>query len=167
MPTAAITPTFFVPSGDLINVRSSPTVRARLLGRLPGPYEADIMGRSIDGKWLQFYFPRLKRVGWINSDVVTIRGYFENEPKVVEAPAVVPQGQPKVSVPRGDVVNIRNGPGTGFNVLGRMKSRQTAVITGKNPDGTWWQIRFGKTPAWVNSSVVKTVGDLAGVPVVQ
>jgi anionic cell wall polymer biosynthesis LytR-Cps2A-Psr (LCP) family protein len=166
VPTAAITPTFFVPAGDLINVRSSPTVRARLMGRLPGPYESEIMGRSIDGKWLQFWFPRLKRAGWINSDVVTIRGYFENEPAVVDAPAM-PEGQPQVTIPRGDVVNIRNGPGTNFNVLGRMRSRQTAFITGKNPDGSWWQIRYGNKPAWVNSGVVRAVGDLAGVPVVQ
>lgn len=167
VPTAALTPTFVVPAGDLVNVRSSPTTRARTIGRLQGPYEGDIMGRSIDGQWLQFYFPRAKRVGWIKSDVVTVRGYFENEPKVVEALPAVTQDVAKVSVPRGDVVNIRNGPGTSFNVLGRMRSQQTAVITGKNPDGTWWQIRYGNKPAWVNSSVVKTVGNVTSVPVVQ
>ncbi len=166
VPTAAITPTFFVPTGDLINVRSSPTLRARLLGRLPGPYEGEIMGRSIDGKWVQFWFPRLRRAGWISSDVVTIRGYFENEPKVVEAP-VMPENQPQVKIPHGDVVNIRNGPGTNFNVLGRMRSQQTAFIIGRNPDGSWWQIRYGDNPAWVNSGVVRTIGDLAGVPIVQ
>ncbi len=166
VPTAAITPTFLVPAGDLINVRSSPTLRARVLGRLPGPYEGEIMGRSIDGEWVQFWFPRLKRAGWISSDVVTIRGYFENEPKVVEAP-VMPENQPQVKIPRGDVVNIRKGPGTNFNVLGRMRSLQTAFIIGRNPDGSWWQIRYGDNPAWVNSGVVRTIGDIAGVPIVQ
>jgi hypothetical protein len=165
VPTAALTPTFLVPSGDLINVRSSPTTRARLLGRLTGPFEADIMGRSIDGKWLQFWFQRAKRVAWINSDVVTVRGYFENEPVVAEAPVVA--DPPQVTIPRGDVVNIRQGPGTNFDVLGRMRSRQTAAITGKNADGSWWQIRFGDSSAWVNSGVVQAIGNTTGVPVVQ
>jgi anionic cell wall polymer biosynthesis LytR-Cps2A-Psr (LCP) family protein len=165
VPTAALTPTFFVPTGDLINVRSSPTTRARLLGRLRGPAEGDILGRSIDGKWLQFFFPRANRVAWINSDVVTMRGYFENEPAVVEAP--VAAEPPRVTIPRGDVVNIRQGPGTDFDVLGRMRSRQTAAIIGKNADGSWWQIRFGDAAAWVNSGVVQAIGDIAGVPIVQ
>lgn len=165
VPTAALTPTFYVPAGDLINVRSSPTTRARLVGRLPGPYEGEVLGRSIDGKWVQFYFPRAKRDAWINADVITLRGYFENEPAVVEAPA--PADPPLVSIPRGDIVNIRNGPGTNFNVLGRMRSQQTALITGRNPEGTWWQIRYGDSAAWVNSGVVRTLGNLTGVPIVQ
>ncbi len=165
VPTAAITPTFFVQPGDLVNVRSSPTTRARALGRLQGPFEGEIMGRSIDGKWLQFFFPRADRAAWINSDVVSMRGYFENEPAVVEAPAI--QDSPRVSIARGDVVNIRNGPGTNFNVLGRMRSQQTAFITGRNPEGTWWQIRYGDSAAWVNSGVVQTLGNVTGVPTVQ
>ncbi len=165
VPTAALTPTFLVQAGDLINVRSSPTTRARMLGRLPGPYEGEIIGRSFDGNWVQFYFPRAKRNAWVNSDVVTLRGYFENEPAVAEAPAE--QNPPRVSIPRGDVVNIRQGPGTGFNVLGRMRSQQTALIMGRNPEGTWWQIRYGDSSAWVNSGVVSTLGDISAVPVVQ
>lgn len=165
VPTAALTPTFYVPAGDLINVRSSPTTRARLLGRLPGPFESEVMGRSIDGKWVQFYFPRAERVAWVNTDVVTLRGYFENEPAIADAPAV--DDPPRVSIPRGDVVNIRQGPGTNFDILGRMRSQQTAAIIGRNPEGTWWQIRFGDSSAWVNSGVVQAIGNTVGVPVVQ
>jgi anionic cell wall polymer biosynthesis LytR-Cps2A-Psr (LCP) family protein len=168
----AITPTFFVPAGDVVNVRSSPTTRARAIGRLRGPFDGDIMGRSVDGLWLQFQVPRSQRVGWVRADVVTVKGYFE-EPPVAEVPptpvvASAPVAElPRVLVPRGDVVNVRAGPGTGFDIMGRMRSRQTAFITGKSDDGSWWQIRYGQNQAWISADFVRTVGNLIGVPTVQ
>lgn len=173
-PTSALTPTFFVPAGDLVNIRTAPTTRSRPLGRLIGPFSGNILGRSFDGQWLQFFLPRVSRVGWIRSDVVKIKGYYE-EPAPAPAtatPAPVPAAPntvasvPRVLVPRGDVVNVRNGPGVTFNVLGRMRARQTAVITGKSADGTWWQILFGKNPAWINATFVRTSGNLGDVQTV-
>ncbi len=167
-PTSALTPTFFIPTGDLVNIRTSPTTRARALGRLQGPYTGDIMGRSVDGLWLQFYVPRAKRAGWIRSDVVQVKGYYEELPQTAEAAQAVSEAAnqlPQILIPVGDVVNVRNGPGTNFNILGRLRSRQAAAIVGKNADGTWWQIRFGDTPAWVNANVVRTTGNAGSVPV--
>ncbi len=167
-PTSALTPTFFIPIGDLVNIRTAPTTRARPLGRLQGPYTGDIMGRSVDGLWLQFYVPRAKRAGWIRSDVVQVKGYYEEVPQTDEAAQPAPQVSnelPQILVPAGDVVNVRNGPGTTFSVLARLRSRQTAAIVGKNANGTWWQIRYGDTPAWVNVNVVRTIGNAGSVPV--
>ena len=169
----AVTPTFFVPAGDVVNVRSSPTTRARAIGRLQGPFDGNILGRSVDGLWLQFEVPRNKRMGWINSDVVTVKGYFEERPPVADVPATpvtatVPVAElPRVIVPRGDLVNVRNGPGTVFDILGRMRSRQTAFITGKTDDGSLWQITYGQNQAWISAEVVRTVGNLISVPTVS
>jgi len=74
---------------------------------------------------------------------------------------------PRVLVPRGDVVNVRAGPGTGFDIMGRMRSRQTAFIIGRSDDGSWWQIRYGQNQAWISADFVSTVGNLIGVPTVQ
>jgi N-acetylmuramoyl-L-alanine amidase len=172
-PTAAVTPTFLVPEGDLVNVRSAPTTRSRAIGRLQGPYDGEILGRSVDGQWLQFALPRNNRVGWVSADVVQVKGYFEEPPQVaqaeapVQAPSAPAAELPRVLVPSGDVVNVRSGPGTAYDLLGRMRSRQTAFIIGRNGDGSWWQIRFGEQQAWISARFVRTVGSLIYVPTVN
>lgn len=39
-------------------------------------------------------------------------------------------------------LNIRSGSGTGYPVVGLIRTGQTAEITGLSPDGRWWQIAF-------------------------
>jgi anionic cell wall polymer biosynthesis LytR-Cps2A-Psr (LCP) family protein/uncharacterized protein YgiM (DUF1202 family) len=165
-PTALLTPTFFIPQGDVVNVRTAPTTRSRPLGRIAGPYTGDVMGRSVDGLWLQFLTPR-QNIGWIRADVVQVKGYYEEVPQSAqtEQPPVANAEPPRVVINRGDVVNVRSGPGTDFGILGRLRSLQTADIVGRNSEGTWWQIRYGNTPAWVNAAVVRTSGNVQSVPV--
>jgi hypothetical protein len=46
---------------------------------------------------------------------------------------------------------------------------QTAQITGKNSDGSWWNIvdpQNSGRRCWVSSSVINTGGNLGGIPVV-
>jgi hypothetical protein len=49
-------------------------------------------------------------------------------------------------------VNVRSGPSTDFEVLGRLEPGETAVVTGKYAD--WWQIDYDGTEAWVANWVV-------------
>lgn len=37
-------------------------------------------------------------------------------------------------------VNIRQGPGTEYPVLGQVAAGMIASVTGVNPEGTWWQV---------------------------
>ena len=39
-------------------------------------------------------------------------------------------------------VNVREGPGTNYPVLGLLQSGQSATVTGLSPDTNWWQIKF-------------------------
>lgn len=82
-----------------------------------------------------------------------------------------PQGA-TASVKDGDYVNVRKGPSTAYDKVGTLDRGQTALIRGKNADGTWWQITF---PAgqdgvgWVFGGLVTVVGDtsqlaVAGAP---
>jgi anionic cell wall polymer biosynthesis LytR-Cps2A-Psr (LCP) family protein/uncharacterized protein YgiM (DUF1202 family) len=171
-PVLAVAPKFMVRPGDAVNVRSAPTTRARTIGRLVGNQSADILGRSLDGNWLQFLLPRSKRLAWVRSDVVHVTGYeiqpptppvAESAPPAAAAPALVAQ----VLIPRGDIVNVRSGPGTQFDILGRLRSRQAAPIVGKNSAGSWWQINYSGQPAWVAARVVRATGNLGGIPVTQ
>jgi hypothetical protein len=49
-------------------------------------------------------------------------------------------------------VNVRSGPGTNFEAIGRLEPGEKAAVTGKYAD--WWQIDYGGTSAWVANWVV-------------
>jgi uncharacterized protein YraI len=53
-------------------------------------------------------------------------------------------------------VNIRNGPGQVYGIVGLLPQGGSAKVAGKNADGTWWYIEFAGGPngyAWVAGSV--------------
>lgn len=90
-------------------------------------------------------------------------------------PAPTPAGQPVAS--SGPVVtalvglNVRSGPGTGYPVIGRLVEGQTAPITGRNPQGTWWQISYSSDPGqrgWISGSAqFSTATNAEGVLIVE
>lgn len=168
IPPGAATPTFIVPMGDVVNVRSAPTKRSRSLGQLRGGFSADILGRSVDGNWLQFQMPRTGRLAWVNKNVVQVKGYFQEAATAGEdAQATSPLSNadpPRIVIPVGNVVNVRSGPGVSFDILGRLRARQSALIIGRSADGAWWQIQFGDQPAWISARYVRTTGNAGGVP---
>jgi hypothetical protein len=64
-------------------------------------------------------------------------------------------------------VNVREGPGTNYPVLGQLPPNQPLPVVGQNEAGTWWQVPLpnGGT-GWVAASVVQADGPI-DVPVVQ
>ncbi|MDW8351909.1 MAG: LCP family protein [Anaerolineae bacterium] len=157
-------PTFSVPLGDVVNVRSAPTLRSRTLGRLRGGFTSEILGRSVDGNWLQFQMPRSGRLAWVNKNVVHIEGYFQEVAVKDESQLPPDPDVPRIVVPAGSVVNVRGGPGLSFKVIGRMRARQSAPIIGRSNDGAWWQIEFAGQPAWIAARYVRVTGNVGTVP---
>lgn len=72
--------------------------------------------------------------------------------------------------PNGVNVNCRLGPGTAWVPLSALVVGQTAQITGRSTDNTWWLVNDPLNSGrgcWVAASVVVTGGNLSGVGVVQ
>lgn len=65
-----------------------------------------------------------------------------------------------------DVVNVRGGPGTTYNLIGATTAGQTFPVTGKNAAGDWWQITFNGAAGWVYGPLVTPTGT-EGVQVAQ
>jgi len=168
LPPETAIPTFIVPMGDVVNARSAPTRRSRSLGQLRGGFSADILGRSVDGNWLQFQMPRTGRLAWVSKNVVQVRGYFQGATAAGENAQTTPPSlsadPPRVVVPGGSIVNVRSGPGTGFSVLGRLRAGQSAPIIGRSANGAWWQIQFRDQPAWISSYHVRATGNTSVAP---
>lgn len=68
-------------------------------------------------------------------------------------------------------LNVRGGPGTDYDVIGRLTQGQTLAITGRNSEGTWWQVAYpagSNERGWVSASAQFTAAsNAANVPIVQ
>ncbi len=66
-------------------------------------------------------------------------------------------------------LNVRQGPGLDYPVIGQLQTGQTAQITGKSQDGSWWQIVYPPNSdqrAWVSAnSQYSTSQNTENVPV--
>lgn len=68
-------------------------------------------------------------------------------------------------------LNIRTGPGAEYPVIGGLPAGQSSQITGKNPEGTWWQIIYPSNSdgrGWISASdKYSAAKNTEGVPVVE
>lgn len=74
-----------------------------------------------------------------------------------------------IAFPKDANVNCRLGPATAWIPLSALVVGQSAQISGKNSDGTWWSVADPQNSGrkcWVAASVVNTTGNLATIPVV-
>jgi hypothetical protein len=64
-------------------------------------------------------------------------------------------------------MNVRGGPGTNYPVIGSATTGDSFDITGKAPDGSWYQVCcFGDDePGWLSASLVTVDGDAAAIAV--
>jgi hypothetical protein len=69
---------------------------------------------------------------------------------------------PTTQVPVKEVIitarvalNVRSGPDVEYAVIGKLSEGESTWITGKNPEGTWWQIVYPPDSGgqgWVSAS---------------
>jgi hypothetical protein len=55
-------------------------------------------------------------------------------------------------------VNVRGGPGVNYPILGEVRQGQTFDITGKNPNGDWWQFIYEGRTGWITAGMVTARG---------
>ena len=148
---AAATPT--IPEEDLpmaiakanINIRNGPGTNFAQIGTLAAGQQAEIIGIDPTGSWLAIKVPTAgDGYGWVSGEFVDGKN-TENLPvadqdlirQAVGLPTMAP-GRAKLTTLT--VVNVRTGPGTGFDLLVTLERGQIADVTGVTPDGQWWRI---------------------------
>ena len=65
-------------------------------------------------------------------------------------------------------VNVRDGPGNGYIVLGVLRRGSEAKIVGRNDDGDWLEIEYPANSnllGWIIATSVDTSADLATIPI--
>ena len=67
-----------------------------------------------------------------------------------------------------ELLNLRAGPGTEFDLLGRVAAGTALLITGRPMTGAaWWQVTTEFGTAWVAGELVQAAGPLDQVPAVE
>ena len=141
-------------------MRSEPSTASNVLGVIPADMRIEITGKDPGGNWWQIHYPHPQAVdgkGWVTAQFV----------KTVNTPDVPTIGSAQDSPTGGNVaivqqqLNVRSGPGTGFNSLGTLNPQDVVSLTGKDPKGAWLQIDFPAGPegrGWVNAAFVQAQG---------
>ena len=84
------------------------------------------------------------------------------------APALAADG-PQLTV-KAPTLNLRQGPGTNYAVIGKLTQGSQASIIGRNAAGNWYQVRpTGGSTGWVTGApaLVQVTGNLTAVPIVS
>lgn len=88
-------------------------------------------------------------------------------PSLPAVPVASPAAPFRVVIPADtDHVNVRSGPGLGYELLGQLNAGQSAPVTGKSGEGQWWQITFEDREGWVYTPLVQFEGDPDAVTVI-
>ncbi len=74
------------------------------------------------------------------------------DPPTPVRPTATPTQRPMVTI--NSDMNVREGPGTNYPVIGTVSSGQQFPITGKNPAGDWWKINYNGRDGWVFGQLV-------------
>ncbi|MCL4238222.1 MAG: SH3 domain-containing protein [Anaerolineae bacterium] len=90
-----------------------------------------------------------------------------------ETPDLPPTDLPTPDVAQGPLaqiavaeLNVRAGPGTGYEVVGVLAQGAQVPVTGRSADGTWLAVSLPGGMGWVFAELVIVSGDLAAVPVI-
>jgi uncharacterized protein YraI len=141
-----------------INVRVEPSTASNILGIIPANTKVQILGKDPGGNWLQIIYPQgVEGKGWVtaqyvltpNGSRIPVVGGDESNPNNGNIAIVQQQ------------LNIRSGPGTGFNSLGTLNPQDVVNLIGKDVTGAWLQIVFRAGPdgkGWVNAVFVQAKG---------
>ncbi|MEM7134851.1 MAG: SH3 domain-containing protein [Chloroflexota bacterium] len=102
--------------------------------------------------------------GGIELAAVEADGPAEQADEVVAAAAEPAILFPQVST--NQLINVREGPGTNYNILGQITPGNNYPIVNKNPESTWWQIEVAPGEnGWVIGQLVSAAGDVNTIAV--
>ncbi|HET9588286.1 MAG TPA: SH3 domain-containing protein [Anaerolineales bacterium] len=150
-----------------VNVRAEPSTASAVLGIIPPDMRVEIVGKDPGENWWQILYPQASDPdgkGWVTAQYV----------RTVSTPAVPVVGGIGTGTSNGAVaiiqqkLNIRSGPGTGFDSIGTLNAQDAVNLTGKDPNGTWLQIEFGSGPegkGWINAAFAQANG-VENLPIV-
>lgn len=122
-----------------VNIRSGPGTDYEKLGTAKTGARLSIIGRSSDGKW--YLVSTSDGEGYVNRNLISVRDYAEVSSL---------SGTLEIT---GDV-NLRSGPGTGYDVLDKAKTGDALTMTGVTDSG-WYRVDLDGQTAYLAGEYAK------------
>lgn len=69
-------------------------------------------------------------------------------------PTPTPEPQNPEAIVNIDLINVRGGPGTTYNVVGGANQGDRYIITGRNQGGDWWEVDYNGGKGWLFGQLV-------------
>lgn len=148
-----------------VNVRAEPSTSSNVLGIIAPDMRVEIVGEDPGQSWWQILYPQgADGKGWVTSQYITTP--VKPEVPIIGGVEADPNNGPVAIIQQK--INIRSGPGTGFNSVGTLNPQDAVNLTGKDANGTWLQIEFGagsEGKGWINAAFVQANG-IESLPIV-
>jgi uncharacterized protein YraI len=149
-----------------VNVRTEPSTASNVLGVIPPDMRVEIVGKDPGENWWQILYPQgAEGRGWVTAQYIT----------TVTKPEVPTIGGGDGAEPNNgnlaviqQKLNIRSGPGTGFNSIGTLNPQDAVNLIGKDANGVWLQIEYEAGPegkGWINAAFLQANG-VENLPIV-
>jgi uncharacterized protein YraI len=92
----------------------------------------------------------------------------EPTPTPMPEPTDTPEvNQPPVVTAGESDINMRNGPGTDYDIVGTLSAGKSLEIVGRNSDSSWWQVSAPDGLCWVAAGVTTVSNVDDSIPVVE
>lgn len=130
------TPIWYKVTASALNVRQGPGTGFAVLGLLRQDEVVERLDTSDDGLWVQIKRHSDNLIGWASKQYLIVTSAPTTPPPPPPPP---PTGEwYKVNVA---ALNVRQGPGTGFAVVGLVYRNEVLQRLATSTDGDWFQIK--------------------------
>ncbi len=148
-----------------LNVRSGPGAGHYAIGSVAGGTKLPVISYASDRLWYQVTSPF--GTGWVNSYYTVKRGNYSGismfgQETVAVAPVEVAPGTPHLVI-NTHRLNVRSGPGVGFDVIGSVSGGAKLPVVQLGADNLWHQVTSPFGTGWVNSSFTVGRGDFSSL----
>ncbi len=176
-PTAAPTtqPVTLTVNVALANLRAQPGLTGTLSGQVALGSVLTATARTPDGTWWRVISGTLPL--WISAALVTpgpaalgapATGASQGAPlNATAAVTLAPRANVAELVITVTVANLRSGPGVGYPLLGVANQGTVLPVTGRNAEGTWWQVKGATVTAWVFGELTSVSAAARNAPAVN
>lgn len=134
-------------NGDTINLRSGPGTNTALVGQSNKGAQLPILDKS--GDWYKVQFN--DKVAWVAGWLVNVKS-TTTASTTTDSNKTNPQTNTKVALVNGDLLNVRSGPSTTSDVVGKVKKGEKLTILEQK--GDWYKIQGSNLTGWVASWLV-------------
>lgn len=133
-----------------VNVRSGPGTGYKMLGTAPLGAKYPVL--QILSGWYEISYQG--KTGYVSKSYMAFSAAAEGSPSAPSASGVT-----GTVVNCNSAVNVRSGPGTGFQKLGAAKKGATYPVLGQ--EGDWYKITYSGKTAYIHASYLSLRSDAA------